>query len=71
MLKQDVISHYGSQVKVGRALGIGKAAVNKWPDLVPRNWAAEIHFRTRGKLRFDPSLYPGCPEFRPNLSEAA
>lgn len=57
MKKSDVVKHFGSQSAVARELGIGKAAVSKWDDLVPRPWAAELHVRTRGKLRFDPRKY--------------
>lgn len=57
MRKSDVIQHFGSQAAIGRELGIGKAAVSKWPPLVPRPWAAELHIRTRGKLKFDPDEY--------------
>lgn len=59
MLKSDVIQFFGSQAAVGRELGIGKAAVSKWPEKVPRPWAAELHVRTNGRLRFDPAEYDG------------
>lgn len=62
MRKSDVVKHYGSQSAVARELGIGKAAVSKWPSVVPRPWAAEIHVRTRGKLKFNPSEYASSPE---------
>lgn len=57
MLKSDAIRHFKSQAAIGRELGIGKAAVSKWPPIVPRPWAAELHIRTRGKLKFDPDEY--------------
>jgi hypothetical protein len=53
MLKKDVIQHYGSGAAAARALGLQRAAVQKWPDLVPAGWAAQLHFLTRGKLRYD------------------
>lgn len=52
----------------GRALGIGRAAVNKWPPLVPRPWAAELHILTRGKLRYDPNDYRDTSESRPEVA---
>jgi hypothetical protein len=62
MLKSDVIRYFGgTQVAVARALGIGKQAVNKWPDLVPRPWAAELHVRSNGALHFDPLIYQAPP----------
>jgi hypothetical protein len=57
MLKSDVVKHYGSQAAAARALGLKRAAVNKWPAKVPAGWAAQLHFLTRGKLRFDPAAY--------------
>lgn len=57
MLKRDVIRHYGSGAAVSRELGIGKAAVSKWPELVPRGWAAELHILTHGKIPFEQSTY--------------
>lgn len=57
MKKSDAIKHYGSRAAIGRALRIGKAAVSKWPEKVPRPWAAELHIITNGALHFDPSEY--------------
>lgn len=57
MRKIDAIKHFGSQVAIARELGLGKAAVSKWPEQVPRPWAAELHVRTDGGLHFDPDLY--------------
>lgn len=68
MRKADAIEHYGSGAAVGRALGIGKAAVSKWPPIIPRPWAAELHIRTNGKLHFDPGVYDSD---EPERSEVA
>ena len=57
MLTNAVISHYGSKSAAARALGIGKASVSKWGDLVPPLRAAQYHQKTRGKLKFDPADY--------------
>jgi hypothetical protein len=59
MLKSDVISHYGSAPKVAEALGLTKAAVYAWDELVPPLSAAKLHKLTRGRLRFDPDVYDG------------
>lgn len=58
MLKQDAIKHFGSQAAVGRVLGIGRAAVSKWPLTVPEGYAAILHLRSGGKLPYDPAAYP-------------
>ena len=53
MLMSDAIKHYKSKTRIARALGIGKAAVSKWGEVVPRGWAAELHVLTKGRLKFD------------------
>lgn len=57
MLKNDAIKHYGSQAAIGRVVGLGKAAVSKWPELVPEGYAAILHVRTDGQLLYDPADY--------------
>jgi len=59
MRKSDAVEHYGSQAAIGRELGIGKAAVSKWPKIVPRGWAAELHILSGYKLPFDQRVYRG------------
>lgn len=68
MKKSDAITHFGSGAALGRALHIGKAAVSKWPELVPRPWAAELHIITKGKLKFDPELYHDTSEPRSEVA---
>jgi transcriptional repressor of cell division inhibition gene dicB len=68
MLKRDVIQHYGSQAAVGRELRIGRAAVNKWPSLVPEQWAGVLHVRTRGKLKYNPADYVADSSVRTDRS---
>lgn len=57
MLTASVIEYFGRQVDVAKALGIGRAAVWKWGEMVPPLRAAQIDRLTRGKLKFDPSQY--------------
>jgi hypothetical protein len=58
MRKTDVLAHFdGNQSAVARALEITRASVNAWPDLVPELSARRLHEYTRGKLRFNSSLY--------------
>lgn len=69
MRKSDAVKHYRSQAAIARELGIGKAAVSKWPEKVPRPWAAELHVRTKGKLKFDPREY--VAPAKPSMSAQA
>lgn len=57
MRKSDVVQHFGTQAAVARELGIGRAAINKWPELVPESWAALLHVRTDGRLKYDRAAY--------------
>lgn len=57
MLTKSVIEHFGSRLKVARALGIQKAAVYKWGEMVPPLRAAQLERLTGRKLRFDPDQY--------------
>jgi hypothetical protein len=54
MLKSDVISHFKKPVYVARALGISRAAVAKWPDVIPKASAYDIERITGGALKFRP-----------------
>lgn len=67
MLKSDVLRYFDhNMAKVGRALGVGRATVHKWGDLVPPLAAARLHKITRGALHFNPDEYP--PRRKPNKS---
>jgi hypothetical protein len=66
MLKSDVISHFKKPVYVARALGISRAAVAKWPDVIPKASAYDIERITGGALKFRPELYE-----RTNRSQSA
>lgn len=57
MRKNDVIAHFGSQIKVARALGITKSAVNQWPEIVPLKSALRAQAASKGVLPVDMSLY--------------
>ena len=57
MLTADAIAYFGSKVAIARKLRLGKAAVSKWGEVVPRPWAAELHVLTDGQLHFDPDKY--------------
>ena len=57
MKKKDVIEFYGSAAEAGRKLGISRAAVGQWPDIVPSLRAYQIQAVTRGKIKRNPSDY--------------
>lgn len=50
MLKAAAIEHFGTATKLAEALGIGKALVSKWPDVVPARYQYEIERLTGGAL---------------------
>jgi hypothetical protein len=63
MRKAVVLAHYGNnQSAVARALKITRASVNAWPDLIPELSARRLQEITRGKLRFNSSLYDKAKE---------
>jgi len=58
MRKSDVLSHFGgNQSEVARVLGITRASVNGWPDLIPEAQAYRLERLTRGKLKADVAEY--------------
>lgn len=65
MRRSDVIEHFGTMTAVAKALGIGKAFVSKWGEVVPQRYAYEIERLTKGKLKAD---WP--PPDRPNMESS-
>lgn len=57
MLKADVVKHYKTATKAAEALGISKAAVSRWGNVVPLIRAYKYQELTRKKLKVDSSLY--------------
>jgi hypothetical protein len=57
MYKKDVISFFGQQVKVAEYLGIYKAAVSAWPEVIPEKNALKLEKLTNGHLKYDPKFY--------------
>jgi DNA-binding transcriptional regulator YdaS (Cro superfamily) len=58
MKSHVAISHFGSAAALARAVGISKAAVSQWGDLVPLGTAARIEKITQGKLALRLEDYP-------------
>lgn len=65
MLKADVIEHFGSATAIANLLGIGKAAVSKWPEQVPQRYQYELERLTEGKFRAE---WP--PSDRPKMASS-
>lgn len=61
----DAIHYFGTASALAAAVGISKAAVSQWGDIVPLATAARIEKLTNGKLRLDVAHYP----LRGNLTE--
>jgi transcriptional repressor of cell division inhibition gene dicB len=57
MTPEQAIKHFTSAANVARALGISRAAVAKWGDLIPEGSAYKLESLSGGALRVDPELY--------------
>ena len=57
MHKTDVIEHFGGVSKTASVLGISHPAVCRWADVIPQKQAFVIERITKGKLKYDASLY--------------
>lgn len=57
MKKSDVLNYFGGQSAVATTLGTSAAAISKWHEIIPKVRAYELEKLTKGKLKFDPSLY--------------
>jgi hypothetical protein len=57
MHRETVIAYFGSASQVAQFLNISRAAVAKWPDIIPEGSAYKLEVMTDGNLKVDPSLY--------------
>lgn len=58
MRKADVLAHFrNNQSAVARALGITRASVHNWPEIVPEGRAYQLEIVTGGRLKVDPRVY--------------
>lgn len=57
MLKSKVVDYYGGISKTAVALGVTHSAVCQWGDVIPQKQAFVIDRITKGKLKYDASLY--------------
>ena len=65
MKTQTAIEYFGSKAKLARAfssnskpLGLSRASVTGWGEVVPFTRALQLEKKTFGKLKVDLSLYP-------------
>lgn len=59
MRKSDVLAYYeNNQSAAGRAIGVTRATVNNWPDVVPLEPARAYEIVTLGILKVQETLYP-------------
>jgi transcriptional repressor of cell division inhibition gene dicB len=57
MRTEDVLAHYGSQTAAAQVLGITRAAVGQWGDVVPFISALRLESLTGGKLQLNHEAY--------------
>ncbi|MGK3372446.1 Cro/CI family transcriptional regulator [Citrobacter youngae] len=57
MLKSKVVDYYGGISKTAVALGVTHSAVCQWGDVIPQKQAFVLDRITKGKLKYDASLY--------------
>lgn len=57
MRKSEVIEHFGGESKTASVLGISHPAVCRWGEVIPQKQAFVIERITKGKLKYDASLY--------------
>jgi hypothetical protein len=56
MKKADAIKHFGSQVKLGEAIGINQGSISAWGEYPPEHRQLQIERITLGALKAE----PGC-----------
>ena len=61
MRTEDAVRHFSTKAEVARALGITRASLTDWGELVPALRAAQLERITAGHLKFDPNEYLGRP----------
>lgn len=58
MTYSDVISHFGTQVAIAKALGITQSTVSGWGGVVPPKYQYQLEVITEGAMRADDDLRP-------------
>lgn len=57
MLKQDLITHFGTATAAAKALGVSKSTVSLWKEVVPWQYALLAEKQTNGALVYDQKTY--------------
>ena len=57
MKKADVIAYFSNQAKIAAVLGVARASVSQWGEVIPEKQALRLERITDGALKYDPSLY--------------
>jgi hypothetical protein len=55
----DAVQYFNGRRTLAERLGITTQAVAKWGEAVPEGTAYKLQVVTNGRLRVDPSVYPG------------
>lgn len=58
MTTDEAVAHYGSKIKLARALGCSPSAISLWGNRVPPLRQHQIQNLTGGALKLDPELRP-------------
>jgi DNA-binding transcriptional regulator YdaS (Cro superfamily) len=53
----DMVTRYGSQAELARALGVSRAAVNAWGEDVPPLRQLQLQAITNGEIQPDADVY--------------
>ena len=56
MTTYEAIRHYGTQVKLARALGIRQSSVSEWGEYPPALRQLQLHQISKGRLKPEPGL---------------
>lgn len=56
MTTQEAIKHYGTQMKLGKALGCAQSTISGWGDYPPALRQLQLQQITKGRLRAEPGL---------------
>ncbi len=56
MTYEEVLRHYGTQVKIGEALGLKQSAISAWHGVVPPHYQYQLEIITGGILRADDAI---------------
>jgi len=69
MTYEQAIQYFGTQTKLGAALGITQASVSAWGRVVPPRYQYQIEVITEGRLLADAELrVPASGNHRPHCT---